>query len=150
MTAAEIFSATDLEEARELLVREVTSRIARREHEVRVRIHWSGNPDHVWFYSRYDNQWVKEPHVVDEPVLAAAMNEILTMLVSRGKTDELSVRSTRKYDLTDTDLQFDSGWLEKHRGPHLESYVEEVLFRDAHASDHDRRRSIRFHYSGWK
>lgn len=150
MAAAEIFSATDLEEARELLVREVTSRIARSENEVRVRIHWSGQPDHVWFYSRYDNQWVKEPHVVDEPALAAAMNEILTILVSRGKTDELSVRSTRKYDLADTDLQFDSDWLEKHRGPHLESYVSGVLFRDTHASVHDRRRSVRIPRPGWK
>lgn len=150
MTAAETFTSTDLEEARSLLVSEIASRISHNENEVRVRIHWSGHPDHVWFYSRLDNEWVKEPRVIDNPALAAAMNDLLQMLASRGKTDELSIRLHRKHDLADTDLQFDPEWLATHRGPHLESYVMGVLFRDPHASENDRRRSVRPGHEGHK
>ncbi|MCA9098730.1 MAG: hypothetical protein KDA36_10095, partial [Planctomycetaceae bacterium] len=86
MTAAETFTPEDLEEARVLLVSEIANRIVGQENEVRVRIHWAGQPDHIWFYSRHDNQWTKEPRVIDDPAIAAAMNDLLIMLASRGKT----------------------------------------------------------------
>lgn len=150
MTAAETFTPEDLEEARALLVSEITTRIVNRENEVRVRIHWAGQPDHIWFYSRHDNQWTKEPRVIDDPAIAAAMNGLLIMLASRGKTDELSIRQHHRHDLSDTDLQFDPAWLETHRGPHLESYIMGILFRDVHASENDRRQAIRTQHQGHK
>lgn len=150
MTAAETFTSEDLEEARALLVSEIAARVIDNENEVRVRIHWSEHPDHIWFYSRTNNQWTKEPRVIDDSAIAAAMNDLLVMLASRGKTDELSVRQHHKQDLSDTDLQFDPAWLERHRGPHLESYIMGVLFRDSRASENDRRRAVRPHHSGHK
>ncbi len=146
MTSAELYSSLDLDEARNLLVDELAGRVQESENEVRIRVHFSGRPDCVWFYAHRDNHWGKEPRIINDPSLAVAVSELLSMLASRGKSDEVSIRRTKKLDLIDTDIQFDTDWLNTHRGPHLHSYVMGILFRNQHASEHDIRRSSRSNF----
>ncbi|MFO1022983.1 MAG: hypothetical protein U0903_20150 [Planctomycetales bacterium] len=116
--------------------------------EVRICVHHDGLPSHVWIYARRDNAWVKQREAIDQAELSDEVNTQLEILARRGKTDELSVRRHCKPDFDETDLQFNSEWLERCRGASLASRLASVLFRDSHNSHNDARQRIRTPHPG--
>ena len=134
---------------REELCRRIALALNGGTNHVRIRIHQqSDQPIRANLLSHRYNQWHEEPAdlgiAAELPLLVADM----TLLASRVHSDELAVRQASSAEAIDTDLQFRNDWVEQHRGDHLASFVEGVLFGEAHGSGKESRRQIRTPHSG--
>ena len=134
---------------REELCRRIAHALNGGTNHVRVRIHQQSNQPigaHLLFHQK--NQWHQAPADLVSaeglPLLVADM----TLLASQAHTDELAIRQVSSAEAIDTDLQFRNDWVEQHRGDHLASFVEGVLFGEAHGSGKEARRQIRGPHSG--
>src|SRR5579872_1301232 len=111
---------------------------------VRVRLVTAPNrAATAWFYSHRSDGWHKERNPITHPQLVQAIEATLNMLVSKERTNQWSARRHASSDFHDFDLQFHRHKLECHLGDQLESALAGMLFRDAHDSTKDDRRSIR-------
>ena len=137
-------SSEGIDRAREVLCRELARIVNAGSFTTRTRIvHLSDEPVEAWFYAHRDNGWQKEPGSITDRVLVRALRETLTMLASKGHTDEWSVKQHISGGSHDTDIQFHREKLKDRVGEKLESVLAGLLFRDSHDSKQDVRRSIR-------
>lgn len=148
MTHNQPQSGSAADAARSALVHRLTELLQGDATHVRVRVHGKQEFDRVWYYAKTNNRWTKQEGDVDDKSLAAAIEQELQLLASRGTTDTVSIRRHQTSDFIDTELQFTAAWLAERRGPRLESFISGVLFRDMHASGQDERRRIRTPHVG--
>jgi hypothetical protein len=135
--------------ARATLCRQFSEFLKEGASHVRVRLHRKGDAvDEAWFYAHHANQWKKQGAGVTQADLMAALEQDLEMLASRGKRDGLTIRKAVASDATDYDFQFQPDLAQAHPHVSLETTLLGILFRDAHASGGDVRRSIRTPHQG--
>jgi hypothetical protein len=78
----------------------------------------------------------------------SALVELLAPLARRGHGDDVVIQEHKSAASTDLDLQFRTEWIEKHRGKHLPSFIEGILFHDPVGARKDVRRQIRTPHVG--
>lgn len=115
-------------------------------NHVRVRITFeNAQPVRATLMAHRKNQW----HDVGAPDAAlAALVELLAPLARRGHGGEVLIQEHKSAATTDLDLQFRTEWIDEHRGKHLSSFVEGVLFHDPAGARKDVRRQIRTPHVG--
>lgn len=134
----------DIDQARELLCRTFARMVNAGSVTVRTRIVLSDQePVEAWFYAHGGDGWQKDPEGVTGRELVRALQEATEMLASKGDGDEWSVKQHSSADCHDTDIQFHREKIQHRVGRKLESALMGLLFRDAHDSKKDVRRSIR-------
>lgn len=138
------------EDVRQTLCQVVARLLQAGANEIRLRCPGGGDSDQVWFYARTHNTWEKQEEMLTGRTAVAETRDLMEMLASRGKTDEVTVRVHTKPDYHDTELQFDQRWLEAHRDDGLDQTLYRVLCRDQHASELDVRRRIQPRHHGAK
>src|SRR5262249_30266780 len=96
-----------VDEARQLLCREIARCLQDKKFSVRIRVaDVDGEPAEAWFYSHTEQGWQMEPRRITDRPLVAALNETVEMLASKGHHDAWTARRHLHSDLHDTDLQF--------------------------------------------
>lgn len=111
-------------------------------YKIRVRlIEPKGDPVHASIYQHVDNRWTQTSYSVDGREVTSAVQAVSRMLASHPPTDSWHVRTSIADDFEDIDLQFHREAVNAHAGTNMLSWVTGALFKDAHASGQDRRRS---------
>jgi hypothetical protein len=133
-----------VDEARQLLCREIARCLKDKKFSVRIRVtEADGEQAEAWFYSHKEQGWQMEPRRLTDRPLVAALHETLEMLASKGHHDAWTARRHLHSAVHDTDLQFHVDKLRDCPDDRLEAVVMGLLFRDQHDSKKDSRRGVR-------
>ena len=133
-----------VDEARQLLCREIARCLKDKKFSVRIRVtEADGEPAEAWFYSHGRRGWQMESEPITDGPLVQAMNETLEMLASKEHHDTWSARRQSRADGQDVELRFHPEHLEDRLGDKLAQMLMGILFRDQHDSRKDSRRQIR-------
>jgi hypothetical protein len=118
-------------------------------NHVRVRITFeNAQPVRATLMAHWNNQWHDVGANVAPEASLTALVELLAPLARRGHGGEVLIQEHKAEAMTDLDLQFRTAWIEEHRGDHLASFIEGVLFHDPAGARKDVRRRIRTPHVG--